>query len=144
MSLNGYSGKILFTSISLSTTDKRPKKTHSWQVIHHSNLSFLVWKMRVCDTHRHVKMLVRGSATQGTEIQINWHLLKAATFVPFPRYIPTHTHTHTAITKENPASSPQGSCSLPRQQFQEHHCPRSHLLERKDTSLLVNQECTQC
>ena len=74
--------------------------------------------MRVCDTHRHVKMLVQGSAAQGTAIQINWHLLKAATLFLFHSILhPPPPHTHTAITNENPASSPQGSCSLPGSSF---------------------------
>lgn len=64
--------------------------------------------MRVCDTHRHVKMLVQGSATQGTAIQINWHLLKAATLFLFHSILHPCPPTHTAITNENPASSPQG------------------------------------
>ncbi|KAF3829041.1 hypothetical protein GH733_003305 [Mirounga leonina] len=99
-----------------------------------------------------MRMSVQSPVAHGVAIQINWHLLRAATSVPFPQNTPcmrthTHTHTHRAITDENLASFE--NCSAPRLILIAQVAVSGNIITpgpcgKEGISLLVNHESTQC
>ena len=153
--------KILQTPISLHVTEQIFREDslhlhlsqHNWQeaqedtqLASYSSLHTSVFWSGKWGYVTHIDMLRCWCRAQPHKAQpfrltgIYWRLLLCS-FSTVYSTPPTHTHSY---NQWESCIKPPRFMLTSRQQFQEHHCPRPQPLERKDTSLLVNQECTQC